>query len=86
MNLSRRDFVIGASAVALSSNAMAQGVKKSVPIVGEGDHVYEVHHDWLVPPRNLNWGDTHGVTTDRNGLIYIAHTVGEGSILSLIHI
>lgn len=80
MNLSRRDFVIGASAVALSSNAMAQGVKKSVPIVGEGDHVYEVHHDWLVPPRNLNWGDTHGVTTDRNGHIYIAHTVGEGSI------
>jgi hypothetical protein len=66
--------------MALSAKSIAQGTAKPVPIVGEGNFVYEVHHDWLVPPRNLNWGDTHGVTTDSNGHIYIAHTVGEGSI------
>lgn len=66
--------------MALSGLAMAQNDPKKRPIVGTGEYVFEVYHDWIQPPKNLAWGDTHGVTTDRQGHIYIAHTVGNGSV------
>lgn len=74
--MTRRELIAGAAGVGLSSWLPPQ----KRPVLGEKDHVYEAIHDWLVPPKNLAWGDTHGVTTDRNGFIYIAHTVGSGSI------
>jgi hypothetical protein len=49
------------------------------PIVGAGEHTYECVHDWLVPPEGLVWGDTHGLTQDAAGNIYVAHTVNESS-------
>ncbi|RYF10911.1 MAG: hypothetical protein EOO77_20520 [Oxalobacteraceae bacterium] len=52
------------------------------PIVGAGEHTYECLHDWLVPPSNIAWGDTHGLTTDAVGRIYVAHTVHSGSVKS----
>jgi hypothetical protein len=68
--------------LAVQPLAMGNGQKNMSkrPIVGSGEHQYEVIHDWITPPKNLKWGDTHGVTTDSKGNIYIAHTVGEGSI------
>lgn len=66
--------------MALSGIVMAQNDPKKRPIVGSGEHTYEVYHDWIEPPANLKWGDTHGVTTDAQGHIYIAHTVGSGSV------
>ena len=59
---------------------MAQNDPKKRLVIGTGDHTYEVYHDWITPPMNLAWGDTHGVTTDGQGHIYIAHTVGSGSV------
>jgi len=90
MEISRRNLLTGAmgltiapmlpsqSSAAQSNNSTSAIMKR--PIIGSGEHTYEVFHDWLVPPKNLNWGDTHGVTTDTKGNIYIAHTVGSGSI------
>ena len=90
MEISRRNLLTGAmgltiapmlpsqSSAAQSNNSTSAIMKR--PIIGSGEHTYEVFHDWLVPPKNLNWGDTHGVTTDTRGNIYIAHTVGSGSI------
>lgn len=49
-------------------------------ITGSGEHTYEVHHDWLVPPSNILYGDTHGLALDSQGRIYLAHTVHEGSV------
>lgn len=43
------------------------------PVIGGGDHTYEVHHNWGQLPDHLKWGDTHGVVFDRQGLVYITH-------------
>ena len=45
------------------------------PVVGSGDHTYEVIHDWGELPLGLAYGNTHGVVQDSNGFIYIHHTV-----------
>jgi hypothetical protein len=44
-------------------------------IVGSGEHRYEWVPDWLTPPDNIKWGDTHGIAQDSHGRIYITHTV-----------
>ncbi len=53
---------------------------KKRPVIGSGEWTYEVHHDWLVPPANMQFGDTHGLAQDREGNIYLAHTVHGGSV------
>ena len=80
--MTRRDLLAGAAGVGLAASLPAQTNQRAStrPILGEKAHTYEAYHDWLVPPKNLAWGDTHGVTTDKNGFIYIAHTVGSNSI------
>ncbi len=52
------------------------------PVIGTGEHTYEVYHDWLTPPANLQWGDTHGLALDSQGRIYMCHTVHSGSVSS----
>jgi hypothetical protein len=49
------------------------------PIVGSGDHVYEVTHDWGELPASIRYGNTHGVVEDSQGRIYVHHTVGASS-------
>lgn len=48
-------------------------------IVGTGSHRYECLHDWLMPPPDILWGDTHGVVEDSKGRIYVTHTVHANS-------
>lgn len=50
------------------------------PIVGTGEHTYECIHDWLRPPDNLLFGDTHGLAVDHQHRIYVAHTVHPSSV------
>jgi sugar lactone lactonase YvrE len=45
------------------------------PILGEGDHKYEVTHDWGELPADISYGNTHGVCEDSHGHIYSHHTV-----------
>jgi len=49
------------------------------PVIGEGEHTYEVIHDWGQLPAGCRLGNTHGVAEDGHGRIYIKHTVGKGS-------
>lgn len=48
-------------------------------MVGAGEHRYEVLHDWLMPPSDIAYGNTHGVVQDAQGRFYIAHTVHKSS-------
>jgi DNA-binding beta-propeller fold protein YncE len=81
-NITRRQF-LGQTGVTLSgltiaaSAAAGDGQKK--PLVGSGEHTYEAVHDWLMPPSQIQWGDTHGVAQDARGRIYVAHTVHPSS-------
>jgi hypothetical protein len=49
------------------------------PVIGEGDHKYEVTHDWGELPAGIAYGNTHGVCEDAHGDIYIHHTVNATS-------
>ncbi len=75
--------VVAGLAAAPFLRAMGQdATPKTRPIIGTGEHTYEVFHDWLTPPSNLMWGDTHGLALDHAGRIYMAHTVHSGSVSS----
>jgi hypothetical protein len=69
----RRMFLTGLTAPLILGAANKSGSKK--PIVGQGDHVYEVTHDWGELPAGIQYGNTHGVCEDSHGHIYIHHTV-----------
>ncbi len=47
--------------------------------IGSGEHVYEAIHDWGTPPSRVRWGNTHAVQVDRQGFVYVFHTVHEGA-------
>src|SRR4029450_5159188 len=76
---SRRMFlkrtVIGATAVALGPTILGAQDKsgRKTPTVGAGEHTYECFHGWGELPSHITWGETHGVTIDEAGLIYIKH-------------
>ncbi|MGH9674568.1 MAG: hypothetical protein ACRD44_15420, partial [Bryobacteraceae bacterium] len=77
MKATRREFaqtvataLAGAPAIHAADKA---GAKK--PVIGSGEHTYEVHHDWGELPAGLKYGNTHGVCEDSDGHIYVHHTV-----------
>lgn len=51
----------------------------ALPVVGSGEHVYEVIHDWGKLPPEIRYGNTHGVCEDSQGRIYVHHTVNKDS-------
>jgi hypothetical protein len=75
----RRAFLktTAASAVAVSAGPLIlHASNKSgskTPVVGKGAYKYEVQHNWGDMPDHVQWGDTHGVTVDSEGLIYVKH-------------
>ena len=85
MNPSRRDAMkmLGAglaatAAVSLEPPMILGATDKSgcrKPILGSGEHTYEVTHDWGELPADIRYGNTHGVCEDSQGRIYIHHTV-----------
>lgn len=83
-NTSRRSFLQTLGAVAMTAAVpfhirASDSVYGRNPILGAGDHQYEVLHDWGQLPSDYVWGNTHGVVEDSQGRIYIKHTVGRGS-------
>jgi hypothetical protein len=42
-------------------------------IVGEGEHQYEVNHDWPQLPDKFTWQTTHNVAVDKAGNLYVIH-------------
>lgn len=75
---SRRRFLtaLGASPILLGMSSKS-GSKK--PVVGSGEHTYEVTHDWGQLPPSIRYGNTHGVCEDSQGRIYVHHTVHNSS-------
>ena len=76
----RRTFLKSAGAVAAAASvsplilraADKAGLKN--PVLGQGDFQYEVvSHRWGDVPSHIRWGETHGVTVDESGLVYIKH-------------
>jgi hypothetical protein len=49
------------------------------PVVGRGERIYEVIHDWGELPPEIQYGNTHGVCEDAQGRIYVHHTVNKDS-------
>lgn len=80
----RRQFLrsVAAAAVAPAIVGAADKAGSRRPVVGSGEHTYEVFHDWGELPAGLRYGNTHGVCHDSQGRIYINHTVGAGSVLN----
>jgi hypothetical protein len=81
---SRRGFIRGIGAAALAGYGPivvgAQNKSGSAkPVMGEGDHKYEVTHDWGELPGNIKYGNTHGVCEDSQARIYVHHTVNDSS-------
>jgi hypothetical protein len=75
----RRSFLyaVGAGAPLILGASDKAGTRK--PVLGSGDHVYEVTHDWGELPAGIRYGNTHGVCEDSNGNIYVHHTVNATS-------
>jgi hypothetical protein len=75
----RREFLFAAAAgapVILGATDKA-GTRK--PVLGSGEYVFEVTHDWGVLPADIKYGNTHGVCEDSQGHIYVHHTVNAAS-------
>ncbi len=80
MSISRRELLAGAAAIALPPKLFfTKHAGEQNPMVGSGEHTYEVVHDWIVPPTGTAYGDTHGLAVDKSGRIYVAHTVHPSS-------
>jgi hypothetical protein len=81
MTNSRRGFLTaigtGLGAPLILNAANKSGSKK--PVLGQGEHTYEVTHDWGELPADIKYGNTHGVCEDSRGHIYVHHTVYETS-------
>ena len=70
-------FAVGGGAPLLLAMTNKSGSAK--PILGSGDHTYEVTHDWGDLPADIKYGNTHGVCEDSQKRIYIHHTVNAAS-------
>jgi len=75
----RREFLRTAGTACVASASVpvilnaADKAGSKTPVVGTGEHTYEVHHNWGQLPDHIRWGETHGVCVDSQGLVYIKH-------------
>lgn len=77
---SRRRFVSSATASLASCGGLnLLTTRKSAAaggngvVIGEGEHQYEVVHDWAVPPAPYTWQTTHNVAVDSENRLYVIH-------------
>lgn len=77
--MQRRAFLKSAAAAtaALSQGPYLLGTQNksdSQPlVVGEGEHKFEVIHDWAKLPSQFTWQTTHNVAVDAAGNLYVIH-------------
>lgn len=67
-----------AGAVGLVRRARATHLAEPL-VIGQGDHRYQVLHDWARLPATHAFGNTHGVAVDSQGFLHVAHTVHASS-------
>ena len=75
--VSRRTFLSSAAAgatVILGAPMVLTAAKTDKPlIVGEGEHQFEVVHNWPQLPDQYTWQTTHNVAVDKGGNVYVIH-------------
>ena len=75
-HITRRQFIssttVTATALAMPRVLTAQKSDKQL-VIGEGEHRYEVLHNWAQLPDKFSWQTTHNVAVDREGLLYVIH-------------
>ena len=73
----RRQFINSTSASASAVLAFPQlllaNKNSKQIIIGEGEHLYEVQHDFAQLPDKYTWQTTHNVAVDAEGLLYVIH-------------
>ena len=75
----RREFLKATTAAILASGMAPAFVGAqdkagtSNTIIGEGEHQYELIHNWGERPEGMYYRNTHGVAIDSQGLIYMIH-------------
>lgn len=79
-NCTRREFLVATATTAITAAAIAgapaviTAQKTDKPlIVGEGEHRFEVQHNWPQLPSEYNWQTTHNVAVDKAGNLYVIH-------------
>lgn len=75
-SLSRRQFLSAAAgtvALAASKSYLIAGETTKPLVVGEGEHQFEVVHDWPQLPDKYTWQTTHNVAVDKSGCVYVIH-------------
>jgi len=74
-SINRRTFLQTTSAAAATIAAMPQILtsKEKALVIGEGEHKFEVHHNWAQLPDKYTWQTTHNVALDKAGNLYVIH-------------
>lgn len=77
-DLSRRGFLRAGSAAAAVAAAgplllTTRKTEAKELIVGEGEHRFQVHHEWPQLPSQYTWQTTHNVAVDKAGHLYVIH-------------
>lgn len=74
---SRRRFVASTAAsfggLNLLTSRKARAATGNGVVIGEGEHQYEVLHDWAVLPGKYTWQTTHNVAVDSENRLYVIH-------------
>jgi hypothetical protein len=77
MRTQRRRFLKTAAAgtaAVLGAPLVLTAQKTDKPlVVGEGEHQYEVQHEWPQLPDKFTWQTTHNVAVDAAGNLYVIH-------------
>jgi hypothetical protein len=76
----RREFLqiaagaaAGVAGIAAAPRILTAKKTDSPVILGDGEHKYEVVHDWPQLPDQFTWQTTHNVAIDKAGNLYVIH-------------
>ncbi len=75
-------LLTGSSAPAILGATDKAGTRP--PVIGVDGFRYEVHHNCMQLPPHIRWQDTHGVTIDREGLIYVKHRTKTADVMDAV--
>lgn len=76
-SVSRRQFLstaaIGTATIIGAPMVLTAQKTDKTLIVGEGEHQFEVQHEWPQLPDKYKWQTTHNVAVDSSGNLYVIH-------------
>jgi hypothetical protein len=77
-HIRRREFLkvaaAGVAGLSVAPRIVTASKSGSAPIIlGEGEHEYEVTHNWPQLPDQFTWQTTHDIAFDKAGNLYVIH-------------